>query len=118
MRQARSSAMEPAHRPTPLYAVGLAILSALFSRILFSYAEAGPSADFLMPFFPFITGGVGIVCAWYAWRAWHATRAATDRSAGRAFLLTVTFLALLTDIAVIGFAGLVGLFILTGPIVR
>ena len=106
-----------AQRPTPLYAVGLAILSALLSRILFSYAEAGPSADVLMPFFPFITGGFGMVCAWYAWRAWRVTRA-TGKSAGRVFLLTVTFIAFLTDIVVIGFAGLVGLFILTGPIVR
>ena len=107
-----------ARRPTPLYAVGLAILCVLVSRILFGYSEAGPSADVLMPFFPFITGGFGIVSAWYAWRAWQVTRAATDKSAGRVFLLTVTFLALLTDIVVIGFAALVGLFILTGPIVR
>ncbi len=87
----------------------------MVARLLFGLAEAGPSADILMPVYPFVIGALALVAARYAVRTWRAVSAGErGAGAGRSVGLALAFLALLIDLAVIGFALVILLLMTVG----
>lgn len=104
-------------QPSAVLAFLGAVVIAIFARVLFPYAEAGPSADFLMPVFPFLTGVPAAGAARYGARAWRAARASPVGGA-RTFELLLSVAALLVDLLVIGFALLIVFFMTFGSGIR
>ena len=104
-------------RPSAALAAGAALLNVILAAVLFNLAEAGPAAGVVAPLFPLVSGGFAVLAARHAVRAWRVTKASSG-GAGRGVLLTLAFLALLTDVVVIAFAAFMGLLVLTGPMVR
>ncbi len=102
---APGSTPAPAQQPSPALALLSAIAIAMVAQLLFGPAEAGSSAVIGLPAYSLVIGGLALVAARYAVRTWRAVSATpSGAGAGRTAGLTLTFLALLIDLAVIGFA--------------
>jgi hypothetical protein len=99
-------------------AIALALGLALFARLLFGFADAGPASNVITPVYPFIMLMAVFFIGRYAFRAFrHIRKGESYQNKSRGWSLLLAVLALLINGLVALFALFIGFMILNGPII-
>lgn len=101
----------PTETPSGMAALLSAVVVAIGAGMVWPLVEAGPTANFLGPFYPFALLGFGFLAARRGVRTWRALQP-TPVSGQRATGMVLAFLGVLVSLGVIAW-GLIFVFAMT-----